>query len=115
MPRLKWFLIGAIVSMLIGDWLRLKVERSQMVATTSRAVTLAERMSKDTKECLASIQGYQDMLDTTNIVTLARVQTAQLLTKAQQGDKNAAQELTSQGIPQKVKRKELFVSSALEE
>ncbi len=101
MPRLKWFLIGAILSILIGDWVRLRAERNRMFGITMRSVELAERRGRDTASCLSSLRSSKDLIDSANFVELTRVQTAELLTKSQSGDADSKRKLVTTPLKSK--------------
>lgn len=100
--KARWFLVGVIVTLFFGDWLRMKVEREELLRDESKAQELAEARIKAVASCNKTLNDVKVMLSNyelrAQIAVLARAQSLDLFTRAKKGDQQAKEMLMDLGL-----------------
>ena len=55
MTRLVWCIFGAVLSLLVYDWARLRSERADWKSVASNAVRFSDNRMKDVDACIAAL------------------------------------------------------------
>jgi hypothetical protein len=82
MQRLKWFLVGVVVTVFLSDWVRLRYERTMLMDSTNRAIGLADQRAKQVSKCLEAVNTGKEILDTVQVAYLARYKTIEEMDEA---------------------------------
>lgn len=100
--KLKWFLVGLIVAMFFGDWIRLRVERKSLLETTERATFIAQNEKQTVDSCTATLDQVKGMLENielrTQVAIYSRAQALDLFNRSKRGDQRARELLEELGI-----------------
>ena len=100
--KAKWFLIGVIATTFIGDWLRLRVERSSLIGLATQSLEAAELRASIVSSCTESLANVKGMLTNVElrgqIAILSRAQSLNLFARARQGDTQAKELLQDLGL-----------------
>lgn len=100
--KMRWFLIGVIVTVFFGDWLRMRVERAQLLHDSIQASELAEDSLRSVSSCNQTLASVKDMLSSlelrSQIALLTRAQALDLFTRSKKGDPQAKELMRELGL-----------------
>lgn len=99
---LKWFLVGSIVTLFVGDWIRLRAERAEMDMVASKSVSVADRKTETTRQCIETLEEVKELVHSASlraeVAAYSRAQALDLFNRARRGDARAIEDLRELGI-----------------
>ena len=100
--KVKWFLIGVIVTVFLGDWLKMKVERKQLMEVSVSSTELAESRTATVSACEDSLNEVKEMLSDVElrarVAVLVRAQSMDLFVRAHNGEQKAKDMMIDLGL-----------------
>lgn len=100
--QVKWFLIGVIATLFLGDWLKMKVERKQLMELSVSSTGLAESRTATVSACEDSLNEVRVMLSDVElrarVAVLVRAQSMDLFVRAHRGEQKAKDMMIDLGL-----------------
>lgn len=101
MKRLGWFLLGGLVTLLVGDWAQLRFFQTSWKETAARCVEFSQTQVAQVSQCEETLRTCHGMIgddaSRARLVLATKVQTVALIRASVKGDKEAQKALAEIG------------------